>query len=207
MRGIGRVRERFAAAVAGRRHVHEARVELVLHVAFHDAVLDEHRAIGRRAFIVDRERAATSRKRAVVDDRDARRRNLFAEHARERRRALAIEIAFETVADRFVQQHAGPARAEHDGHVARGRIDRLEIDERDAYRFAREAVGAPVFEQFPESITPAAARAAGFATAVLLGDHLHVDAHERANIRRERAVGPPRAASFPCSPRCSRSPV
>src|SRR3546814_3373654 len=35
--------------------------------------------------------------------------------------ALAVEIAFETMADRFVEQHAGPAGAEYHGHFARRR--------------------------------------------------------------------------------------
>ena len=45
-------------------------------------------------------------------------RDALADAAGERARALAVEVAFEAVADRLVQQHAGPARAEHDAHLA-----------------------------------------------------------------------------------------
>ncbi len=46
---------------------------------------------------------------AIVDDRDAGRGDALADLAGEGRRALAVEIAFEAMADSFVQQHAGPA--------------------------------------------------------------------------------------------------
>ena len=51
--------------------------------------------------------------------------NALADPAREGRRALAVEVAFEPVADRFVQQHAGPAGAHHDRHLASRRGDRI----------------------------------------------------------------------------------
>ena len=57
----GDVREAFAPAVAGQRHAHEPRVEAVLQIAAQDAVLDQHGAAGRRAFVVDVERAAAIR--------------------------------------------------------------------------------------------------------------------------------------------------
>ncbi len=63
------VRERLAPAVAGRRHAHEARVEAILHVAAQHAVLDERGAVGGRALVVDVERAAAARQRAVVHHR------------------------------------------------------------------------------------------------------------------------------------------
>ena len=49
--GVGHARQRdggvaLAAAVAGRRHLHEAAVQPVLQVAAQDAVLDQHRAAG-----------------------------------------------------------------------------------------------------------------------------------------------------------------
>ena len=62
IRGIGSVRERLAAAVAGGRDAHQRGVEAVLHVALEDAVLDQHRALRRIAFVVDVERAAALRR-------------------------------------------------------------------------------------------------------------------------------------------------
>ncbi len=47
------VRERFATAVARGLHAHEARVQLVLQIADEHAVLDERRALRRRAFVID----------------------------------------------------------------------------------------------------------------------------------------------------------
>src|SRR6185437_8542875 len=68
------------------------------------------------------------------------------------------------------------------------RVDRFEIDQRGAYGLALETVRATVFEKFLESEASAAAGAAGFATTVLLGYDLHVDAHQRTHIGGERAV-------------------
>ena len=56
--------------------------------------------------------------RAVVDDRAVLAGDLLADAARIRRAALAVEVTFQAVADGFVQQHAGPAGAEHDAHLA-----------------------------------------------------------------------------------------
>jgi hypothetical protein len=61
--GVGHARHRlvgiaFAAAVAGRLHAHQPGVLAILHVADQLAVLDQHVAGRRRAFVVDGERAA-----------------------------------------------------------------------------------------------------------------------------------------------------
>ena len=114
-----RVGEALAAAVAGRLDAHQPGVQPVLDIALEDAVLDQHVALGRRALVVDGERAAAVADRAVVDHGDAGRRDPLADPAGESRRALAVEIALEAVADRLVQQHAGPAGAEHHRHLAR----------------------------------------------------------------------------------------
>ena len=84
--------------------------------------------------------------RAVVDDGDARRGDALADAAAEGRRALAVEVALEAVADRLVQQHAGPARAEHHGHRPGGRGPRLEVHQRLAHRVARELLEQRVGE-------------------------------------------------------------
>ena len=57
-------------------------------------------------------------------------RHALADAAAERRRALAIEITFQPVPHRLVQQHAGPARAQHHGHGARGRGLGVQIHQR-----------------------------------------------------------------------------
>ncbi len=75
----GDVREGLAPRVAGERHFHQARVQAVLQVAAQHAVFDQHVALGRGAFVVDRERAAPARQRAVVHHRDAGRSDALAE--------------------------------------------------------------------------------------------------------------------------------
>jgi hypothetical protein len=109
MRGIVMC-AKLAAAVAGRLHAHQARVQLVLQVAAQDAVLDQRGALRRRAFVVDVERAAARASVPSSTTVTASGRDALADAAAERRRALAVEVAFEPVADRLVQQDARPAR-------------------------------------------------------------------------------------------------
>src|SRR5690606_17364837 len=107
----GHVRERFAAAVARRPHSHQAGVELVLHVAAQHTVFDQRRALRRGTLVVYVERPTTRAQRAVVNDGALIGSHLLADASRERRRSLAVEIAFEPVTDRFVQQHTRPTRS------------------------------------------------------------------------------------------------
>ena len=134
--------ERFAPSIAGNRHAHQAGIEAVLHVAEQHAVLDQRGALGGIAFVVDIERAAPLRQRAVVDHGDARRRHALADAAGKCRTALAVEIAFQSVTHRFVQQDAGPARPQYDGHVAGRRGLGRKIDNRLVHRLARVVLQA-----------------------------------------------------------------
>src|SRR3546814_1301066 len=113
--------EALAAAVAGRRDAHQPGIEAIVDIALEDSVLDKGVALGGRALVVDGERPAACADGADVDHGDARRRDPFADPPREGGAALAVEIAFETMADRFVEQQAGPAGAEYHGHFARRR--------------------------------------------------------------------------------------
>ena len=54
---------------------------------------------------------------------------------------LAVEVGFEAVADGFMQQNAGPAGAEHDFHLARGRGHGSELQDRLARGFVGEVFG------------------------------------------------------------------
>ena len=67
-------------------------------------------------------------------------RDALADPAGEGAGALAVEIALQAVADRLVQQHAGPAGAEQHGHLAGRRGDRIEIDQRLRQRLVDRAV-------------------------------------------------------------------
>jgi hypothetical protein len=104
------------------------------------------------------------------------------------RGALAVEVALQAVADRFVQQHAGPAVAEHHRHRAGRRIDRVEVHQRLAQGLAGERLRLVVGQQVRVRITPAEAGEAGFAASVLLHDDLDVHPHQRAHIAGQHAV-------------------
>src|SRR5580698_2745172 len=136
--GIGHARHRhvgetFAPAISRGFHAHQAGVLAVLHVADQNAVLDQYGAIGRRAFVVDRQRAAAQRHGAVIDDGHALGGDLLPHQSSKRRSLLAVGVAFEAMPNSFVQHHAGPARTEHDIHLAGRRRHRFEIDQRAAY--------------------------------------------------------------------------
>ena len=96
------VREGFAASVTRGFHSHETRVELVLQVADENSILNERRALSGRAFVVNVERATSSRERAIVHHGDAFGSDTLADAPRKRRSALAVKIALEAVADGFV---------------------------------------------------------------------------------------------------------
>ena len=180
----------LAAAVAGRLHVHQPGVLAVLHVADQDAVLDQHGAVGRRALVVDRQRAAPRRHGAVIDHGDALGRDLLAHQAGEGRGLLAVEIALEAVADRFMQHHAGPAGAEHHVHFAGRSRHRFQID----HGLADRAVGglAPRLglDEARVRLAAAIALAAAFLPVALAGHHGNIDAHQRADVAIALAVGP-----------------
>src|ERR1700761_9322494 len=193
--GIGhawhrQLREGFTATIAGSGHAHQARVELVLHVALEDAVLDQRGALGRRAFIVHTERAAPAWQGAVVDHGDTGRRNALADPSGKRRTALAVEVAFQAMTDRFVQQHARPAGTEHYRHRSGGGIDRIEIDQGLAHRLLSEGHRATVIDQLAVAIASTTTGMTLLAATVLLGDHLHVQAHQGAYVGGQRAIRP-----------------
>ncbi|MCY1352550.1 hypothetical protein D9M69_388560 [compost metagenome] len=179
----------LAAAVAGARHTHQPGVQLVLHVALEHAVLDQRGALGRRAFVVDAQRTAAVGQGAVVDDGAQARRHFLANPPAVGRTALAVEIALQAVADRLVEQHAGPAGAHHHRQGAGRRRLRLEVDQRLAQRLAGVAHGAVLAEEIAVVGTPAAALAAALAAAVLLDDDADVEAHQRTDVGRQATVG------------------
>ena len=125
--GVGHARQRqagvaFAPAIAGGLHPHQAGVQAVLHIAFQDAVFNQHIGLGGVAFVVDVERAAPVGQGAIVQDGHALGGDALADAAAEGAGAFAVEVALQPVAHGFVQQHAGPASAQHYGHFAgRGR--------------------------------------------------------------------------------------
>src|SRR5690606_18975590 len=102
--GVGHARHRpvgvaFAPARTSRRDAGEARVQAILQIAFENAVFDQHRALSRRAFIVDGERAAPVFERAVIHNCYTGRRDALPDHARKSAGAFTVEVALEPVAD------------------------------------------------------------------------------------------------------------
>ena len=106
----------FTASIAGRLDAHQARIHGILNVAFEDAVFDQHVLLAGVAFVIHVERAAPVFDRAVVQHSDAFGGHALADAPAEGAGALAVEVAFQPVANGFVQQYAGPAGAQHDGH-------------------------------------------------------------------------------------------
>ncbi|MNN04396.1 hypothetical protein D3C81_1171210 [compost metagenome] len=93
------------------------------------------------------------------------------------------------MADRLVQQHAAPAVAEHHRHAAGRRRNRFQVEQRLAHRLAGVVHGAVVLQEVAVVGTPATAVGAAFAATVLLDDHADVEAHQRAHVGAQAAVG------------------
>ena len=143
---------------------------------------------GRRALVVDGQRPAPAGDGAVVHHRHARRRHPLADAAGEGRRALAVEVALQPVADRLVQQHARPAGPHHHVHLAGRAGDGVEVDQGLAQRLVH--LGAPAIGRDPGLEARPAARAGvgGLAFAVLLDRHRDVQPDERAHVAQEPPV-------------------
>src|SRR5471032_1297726 len=192
--GVGHPRHRqvrvgFTTTVTGAGHAHQARVELVLHVAFEHAVFDQRGALGRGDFVIDAQRATTTRQGAVIDDGAELGRNHLAHAPAVGRTALAVEVAFQAVADRFVQQHTGPTRTQHHRQRTSRRRNRFQVHQRLTQRFTGVAHGTVVAEKITIIGTTAAAMTTALAAAVLFNDHADVEAHQWPHIRRQAAVG------------------
>ena len=87
-----------------------------MNVALQYTVFNQHIALTGVAFVVDVERAPAIGNCAVIEYRHTLRRHALADTACKSAGTLAIEVAFKSVANRFVQQNTGPARAEYDRH-------------------------------------------------------------------------------------------
>ena len=78
MRGIGVCAVALAAAIAGGGHVHQPGIEPVLEIANQFSVFDQHCSFGGRTLVIGREGAAPVGNRAVVNNGNAWRCDLFA---------------------------------------------------------------------------------------------------------------------------------
>ena len=192
--GVGHARHGYvvktlAAAVAGGLHAHQAGVLPVLHVADENAVLDQGGAVGGRALIVDVEAAAPARQGAVIDHRHLLRGDPLAHQAAKSAGLLAVEIAFQPVPDRLVQQDARPARPQHHVHLARRRRHRFEQRETLAQRLAHQVLPLVLFQELAVAGAPAGPGGAGFLALAVGGHDGDVEPGERADIFQHLAVG------------------
>ena len=178
----------FAAAIARGLDAHQAGIHRVLDVAAQDAVFDQHILLAGVAFVVHVQRAPAVGHGAVIQHGDALGRHTLTNAATESARSLAVEVALQPVAHGFVQQHAGPAIAQHHGHLACGRGAGFEVDERGRHGFLHIAFDHGVVKISQAKATTAAGTA-HFAAAVLLGDHRQGQTNQRAHIGRQRAIG------------------
>jgi hypothetical protein len=134
--------------------------------------------------------AAAPGQRSVVDDGDAGRRHPLAHPIGKRGGLLAVEVSLETVADRLVQEDAGPAGAEYDVERTGGAGPGLEVECGDAHRLVDQGLPGIVLEQVLELVAPSRALVANLAAAAggVGGDHLHVEPHERSGVADPDAV-------------------
>src|SRR5919201_293444 len=109
------VPERLPPRVAGERQVYLLRVLPVSEVAPQDPVLDEDVLPRRRAFVVDRARAAPSGEAAVVDDRHEFARHPLPKLSRVHREAAIVEVGLEAVPDGLVNERAARLARHDDG--------------------------------------------------------------------------------------------
>ncbi len=91
------------------------------------------------------------------------------------------------MADRLVQQHARPSRAQHHWQGTGRRRDRFEVHQGLAQRLTGVAHD-PLFGEETVVGTPATTLPAAFATAVLLNDDAHIETHQRPHICSQAAV-------------------
>ncbi len=183
------MRERLAPPVAGDGHTHQACVQRVLQIAPQHAVLDQHRALGRVALIIDVQRSPPSRDRAIVHHGHTRRRNPLADAAAEGGAAFAVEVALQPVANGLVQQYAGPARAKHHSHGAGRCGPRLQVDQRLVHGFVGVAA-QHLIGKIGVVEAPSAAGRALLTPPVFLGDDLQRHAHQGPHVGTHHAVGP-----------------
>ena len=196
--GVGHARNggagvAFAPAVACGFAAHEACVGAVLQVARQNAVFNQHGALCGRAFVVNVQAAAPTWQSAVIKHGYAFGGYALAHAACKGAAAFAVEVAFQPMAYGFVQQHAGPAIAQHHVHHASGGGLRLQVGQGGVYGFIyimlQQGIIKIIQPKAPAA-TAAACFALHFACQLLLGNDCNAQAHQRAHVSRQRAIEP-----------------
>src|SRR2546430_16031389 len=105
------IAKRFATRVSAPLDAELLGVLPVREVRPQDPLLDEHRPLSRRSFVVHRRGPALVGIRPVVDDRDELARDFLADPSRVHRETLQVQVGLEAVADGLVDEcSAGLAR-------------------------------------------------------------------------------------------------
>ena len=111
--------------------------------------------------------------------------------SRESRCLLAVEVPLEAVTDRLVEQDAGPAGAQNDVHGAGRAGFCVETQHCDSNGIVDEFAPGRRLEQSGKIVPPSHPLIADFASATrVLGDDLHVQSDEWADVCAETAVAP-----------------
>ena len=95
--------KRLASRVASYGGFHQACVQAVLQIAFQNSVFYQGGALGRVAFIVNVQRTAALCQRAIIHHVDTGRSYPFAEPTGKGAGAFAVEVAFESMPNGFMQ--------------------------------------------------------------------------------------------------------
>ena len=165
-----RMRIALAAAIAGGGHAHQPGILPILQEPNQDAIFNQRGAPAWRAFIIHRQAAAPIWHSAVIYHVHAGGGDTLAKQAGKGGCLFAVVIAFQPMADRFMQQNAGPAGAEHHFHLSGRRGHAAQIHQRLAQSFIHTALPGFSAQHAVIGKAPAGAEAARFA-AITLGHH------------------------------------
>ena len=141
-----------------------------------------------RAFVVDGEGPPLACVRAVVDERDERRRDEVTDASREHRPVLLHEIGFEPVAARFVEQHSTRAALQHHRQFPCRCGSGAEHRERTLRRGARHRFGIDLVEEL-ETDAASGRLEAGLHPGVGDRHAVHAESGAHGVVFDEQAVG------------------
>ena len=172
----------LAAAIAGGGHTHQPGILAVLQEPNQDAIFNQRGAPAWRAFIIHRQAATPIRHCAIIHHVHAGGGDALAKQPGEGGCLFAVVIAFQPMADRFMQQNAGPAGAEHHFHLSGGGGHAAKVHQSLAQGFIHAAL--PGFSTQHPFIgkAPAGAEAAGLPPITLGHYDRDIEPHERAQI-------------------------
>src|SRR5262249_20523608 len=106
----------LSPAVARRVRLHQGSAQSVLQISLQNAFLNQYCLVRGIAFVIDIQRSATKGYRSVINNSTQLRAHFLPHQTSKCRGLLSIEVRFEAVPNRFVQQNSRPTRGEHHLH-------------------------------------------------------------------------------------------